>query len=70
MSDIVVFLKKLVDDIENKKLSDEDLIYVSDFYMSYKAKTEKQIDYSDREFIKFFTLGWYVYTHLIPENKK
>ena len=77
--DLATFLRQIASAIEEKKLKNEDLLKVSEFYMEWKMLNEKpnktlvkknepntdDINLSDKEFLKFFTLGWYVYTQIL-----
>lgn len=68
---LISFLRILADDIENQNVSQEELQRTGEFYMSYKLNSQIDSDdeFSDAEFKKFFTLGWYVYTHVLRDGK-
>ena len=56
------FLRKLADDLEKNKLSNEETQRIGEFYMSW-LNTEEEMN--DKDFIKFFTMGWYVYRQIL-----
>lgn len=76
------FLKDICAKIDRNEMSQQQLLYVSEFLMYYKFKEqcdEEEVSEDDagdegdegdegttmiREFMKFFILGWYVYTNL------
>lgn len=60
------FLRKLADDLDQKKLSPEELQLVGDFYMSWVLNSDSdESEISDKEFMKFVTMGWYVYRQIL-----
>jgi len=68
-----IFLKDLIDDMENDKLNQQQTKLVGEFYMKYKfqnniIQNNKNINKeNEKDFIKFLTLGWYIYS-IIDEN--
>lgn len=76
--ELVPFLRRLADAIEHKKLSVNQLQHIGEFFMSYlfieqvekdnleyTKKSEKHpTKFSDEEFKKFITLGWWVYSEI------
>lgn len=91
---VTTFLRSLADGLENRTITNEDLIQVEEFFMSFMFKkalkqleykpeetspkasssncdinkhdnSSKKEDFSDKEFLKFLTLGWYIYTQLL-----
>jgi len=66
------FLRKLADDIDNKKLSTEKIQQIGEFYMSWLFNTEadkKHSEISVEESLKFLTLGWYIYKQILKDKK-
>ncbi len=63
------FLRKLADDLEKNKLSDEEIHRIGEFYMScvFNTNADKQAEeeMTDKDFVKFFTMGWYVYRQIL-----
>lgn len=70
--DLVTYLRKLTDDIESGSVSCEHLKRINEFYMSdisgVHLEKHSHDEYTDDEFQKFLTLGWYVYTHIIKDT--
>lgn len=62
------FLRKLADDIEKENLPAEDLQRVGEFYIDWVFKMEKESEVSEKEFLSFFTMGWYVYKQLLQNE--
>jgi len=59
------FLRQIASDIDEKKLAEEQVKRVGEFFMSWKFEEINTVSHSDEEFLKFFTLGWYVYTQIL-----
>lgn len=71
---LVLFFRNIADDIENNKLNENQLKSSGEFYMSYLFQKEvgyevKDIDLSDKDFIKFLILGWYMYNIILQDDK-
>jgi hypothetical protein len=69
---IIVFLRELASSIEEKKISDEKLKLISEFYMSYNFHSEldnTDADIEEKDFIKFLVMGWYIYCILLKNRK-
>lgn len=73
--ELVPFLRNLADAIEQKKLSGSRLQHIGEFFMSYLFKEQVESDdsnisekispqFTDEDFKKFITLGWWVYTEI------
>ena len=62
------FLKSLTKSLEKNELDDTKISRISEFFMSYnfQDQTNEEEEFQDEELVKFLSLGWYVYTHLIP----
>lgn len=75
-SRLIPFLRELANTIESGELGQKELQRVGEFYMSYQfhkqAILDDEEDEDDNRFdttqidlVKFVTLGWYVYNHLL-----
>jgi hypothetical protein len=66
------FLKELVDDMENNKLNDNEIKIIGEFYMNYKFKNsldkQNNIFLNDKKYIKYLSLGWYIYSNILDEK--
>lgn len=67
------FLRKMADDIENHKLTDEQIQKIGEFYMEYVFDEQVKCDneeteISDINFKKFLVLGWYIH-HMILKGE-
>ena len=61
---LIIFLRDLAINIEQNKLNNDKLANVSKFYMSWKFK-EDEGEYCKEELLKYLSLGWYIYNHLL-----
>lgn len=69
------FLRTLAERIEQKQLGNEQLRRVGEFFMSYLFEEQVELDNKgyeesvdvDKDFKKFLVLGWYAYSHIIPQ---
>jgi len=63
------FLRQLADSIENNQLSSDQIQQIGEFFMSYKIRNQSEGNNSEindqSEFIKFLTLGMYVYKFVL-----
>ena len=66
---LVPFLRNLATSIETNKLSPEQLQNIGEFFISYELAEKKDSDikedFDDMDIIKFLTLGWWIYTHIL-----
>lgn len=59
----VSFLKELIKDIENERISQNDLKKITEFYMNFLYdKTSIKEDWK-----KHLVLGWYIYEFLLQK---
>ena len=65
-NELTTFLNNLIFEIENKKIGKDNLKKIGEFYMSYKFN--ENFPKEEEENLKFFTLGWYIYTYILPNN--
>lgn len=71
-----IFLKELVDRIENKTITQKELNLVGEFYMSFQFNEQLENDnnnisedeFSKNDLYKFIVLGWYIYNNILQEN--
>jgi len=56
---VLTFLKQLVVDYEENKLSEEQKRIVSEFFMEFKFGDEKEK--SSKELMKYLFLGWFIH---------
>ena len=69
---LVPFLRNLADSIEKKELLPDQLQKIGEFYMSYEKEIYDSGDNSTEDsmdVVKFLTLGWYMYTHILKNDK-
>lgn len=60
---IISFLEKLISDIKNKKIPENKLAKISELYINFDFEDKYTDTYSDKDLLKFTTLGWYIYTN-------
>ena len=68
---LVSFLRNLADSIEKEELLPEQVQKIGEFYMSYEKEIYDSGDNSTEDsmdVVKFLTLGWYIYTHLLKNE--
>ena len=66
------FLRQLADSIENNQLSSDQIQQIGEFFMSYKIRNQSEENNSEinnpSEFIKFLTLGMYIYRFVLNSD--
>ena len=70
-NEIIVFLENIISDIKSNNISQDHMQQVTELFLNLKMenKIEDTVEsYSDKEFIKFLSLGWYVYTEYLKKN--
>jgi hypothetical protein len=68
---LVSFLRNLADSIEKEQLLPDQLKKIGEFYMFYEKEIYDSAENSDEDtmdVVKFLTLGWYMYTHLLKNE--
>lgn len=65
LRDLSSFFQSLSVSIENKTLSNEELKKAFDFFVTFNFENEKK-NYDDSDLMSFFSLGWFIYTQLLP----
>jgi hypothetical protein len=69
--EVVKFLRDLATKLENDELHDEVALQATEFFMklNFMESCERSEGDSeeDSDVMKFLSLGWYIYTHIIPE---
>lgn len=79
VDELIPFLRKLADAIENKELAPVQLQSIGEFFMSYQFQEQackdaedtavsEEYNFSQKELIKFVSLGWYVYQVLLRQD--
>lgn len=71
LKDLSSFYSSLAFSIENQTLSNTDLKKAFEFFVSFNfdrdRQNEKDVEtLDDTNLMKFFTLGWFIYTQLTP----
>lgn len=64
---LISFLQKLADDLKKGKISQEEKQHIGEFYMSwiFNSGNNNSDDISEQDFMKFLTMGWYVYRQIL-----
>lgn len=72
--DVVNFLRDLANKLETDSLNPEETTQISEFFMKFQFVqslfNDMEDGSSDQDIMKFMSLGWYVYSHLIPRTRK
>ena len=76
---LINFLKNIVISIENNEILPEQLRSVGEFFMDWQFQKQNMIDndlnssisndFSQKEILKFVTLGWYIYNCILDEKR-
>lgn len=72
---LINFLRYLADSVENNQLLPNQIQRIGTFFMKYNFEEElsddRELDndFSKDDLIKFLSLGYYIYTHILNENK-
>ena len=70
---VATFLRGLADRLENSEMSEDSQKNISEFFMKFLflAETLEKVDVDQNEdFLKFLSLGWYVYTQIDKDIKE
>jgi len=76
---LITFLTQLTDSIQTNTITQHNLQLIGEFHMSYKLhQTRKHKnnggacsvyeEFSEENILRFITLGWYAYIHLLSER--
>jgi len=69
---LIPFLRKLADKIENNSILPEELKSVGDFFIKYRFINNNQVEnnneFSKDELMKFICLGWYIYNCILKNE--
>lgn len=65
LNDLSAFYNSLSISIQHKTLNNEELKKAFDFFVTYNFENEKK-NYDDSDLMSFFSLGWFIYTQLLP----
>tara|TARA_B100000900_G_scaffold403014_1_gene409538 strand:+ start:29 stop:277 length:249 start_codon:yes stop_codon:yes gene_type:complete len=65
---LIDFFKDMIKKLENNEINEKKLRQLSEFMLRYKFENNRPVKYQHDEFVKFLTLGWYVYSN-IPDEK-
>jgi hypothetical protein len=62
---LISFLQNLIIKVEQDNLSTRQHHAICEFYTCYKFKErKKEITISNEDYLKFLTLGWYIYSQM------
>lgn len=65
--EIVTFLKKLADEMQNKTLTLDEERLISEFYLTFQyLQTPTPAD----ETLKYLAMGWYIYSQKTKKEKQ
>lgn len=65
---LIDFFQDLVTKLQNNEIEDNKLRNLSEFMFKYRFDNEKSNNCQNEDFIKFLTLGWYVYSNMSIEK--
>lgn len=61
---LISFLQNLIISVEQDNLSNKQSQAICEFYTCYKFKERKnELTFLHEDYLKFLTLGWYLYSH-------
>lgn len=61
---LIPFLDDIKTAIQNKHISESSYNKLFDFYLSFQDTSQQPNKLDNDDFMKFFTLGWYVYSNI------
>lgn len=69
----ISFFEKLVERMKNNQLSSDEKKRYSEFYMSeklieYIQHNQRDFQSDENKWLKYFTLGWYIYEQIGIQN--
>lgn len=64
---LVLFFRNMADSIEKKQLTEKQMSFIGEFYMSYHFQNELE-NIKEEDFIKFLVMGWYIYTMILKTD--
>ena len=71
---IIAWLEKILENYKNDNLSEENKKLITEFFVSYQyANIEKTEENTEKENLKYFYLGWYIYNNIdsfFPSSEK
>ena len=69
-TDLKNFLNDIIIDLDNNSLSEQNLFTLGEFFLLWKFNNFNNIvnDNNSKDPIKFYILGWYIYTFLLNKN--
>ena len=65
---LIVFLRGLADGMESGTLSGEQIGRIGEFFMAYCMKEDENQEKDEQDFMKFLTVGWYIYNCLLQNE--
>jgi hypothetical protein len=69
-NDLKIFLNDIIIDLDNNSLSEQNLFTLGEFFLLWKFNNINNLvnDNNPKDPIKFYILGWYIYTFLLNKN--
>ncbi len=69
-TDLKIFLNDIIIDLDNNSLSEQNLFTLGEFFLLWKFNNINNLvnDNNTNDPIKFYILGWYIYTFLLNKN--
>ena len=64
-ADLKIFLNNIIIDLDNHNLSNKQLFTLGEFFLLWKFKTNFNFKDHIKHPIKYYILGWYIYTFLL-----
>ena len=69
-NDLKIFLNDIILNLDNNSLSEQNLFTLTEFFLLWKFNNINNLpdDNNTKDTIKFYILGWYIYTFLLNKN--
>ena len=69
-TDLKNFLNDIIIDLDNNSLSEQNLFTLGEFFLLWKFNNINNLvnDNNTKDPMKFYILGWYIYTFLLNKN--
>tara|TARA_B100000401_G_scaffold208779_1_gene141040 strand:+ start:3497 stop:3709 length:213 start_codon:yes stop_codon:yes gene_type:complete len=65
---LIDFFQDMIRKLENNEINEKKLKQLSEFMLKYKFENNGPPSYQHDDFVKFLTLGWYVYSNISDEK--
>ena len=65
---LIGFFQDIIKKLENNQINEKKLRQLSEFMLTFKFENNGPLNCQSDDFVKFLTLGWYVYSNISDEK--